>query len=415
MDLKYLKHIALYILSAIVSVLIIAYIGYHIYISFNANIETIPCEVVTRYDTTRLNAYIVRNENILYSSTPGDVSYLYNDGDKVGANVAVANIYGTVKDSGIRKQIMDIDEKISILESSNMSSGITASDLSAIDNQINNIYYSIRTHVESGDIEYALRTRNEMLVLLNKRKIIVQNVTDYNDKIAALEQKKANLTSSLSAVTETVKTNSSGYFYSTLDGYENIFKTDIIEDITLSSFNELITSAPSTESSLEIGKIVEGFKWYIMCVVNQENLRYFVEGHNYSVVFPYSGDTEITMTLEKTDAPSGEENALLVLSTNNIPKDFNYLRMQTVEIVQQNYTGFHIPISAIRISDGVQGVYILEGEVVRFRKIDILFESDGYCIVSEKPSNDEDSSAYLSKNDIIITKGKNLYDGRIIE
>lgn len=416
MDLKYLKQIALYVISAIISLLVIAYIGYHIYISFNTNIKTADCTVVTKNETIKLDGYIFRNEKLLSASTSGNVSYLFKDGEKVGAGFEVANVYGSAKDPDVLNEIMKLDEEISILQSSNVSN-MTSSDLSNIDSQINDLYYSIRSRTESGDIEYAIRTKNEMLVLLNKRKVIVQAVKSYDSEIAELESKKASLTSSLDSISETVKTTDSGYFYSTVDGYENIFTTDLIDKITLEAFDELIESQPEKVSDLIIGKTVNGFKWYVLCRASQDELRNFTVGSSYSVVFPYSGSAELDMTCEKIDAPAEESDALLVFSTVNLPDNFNYLRMQSVEIIQKNYTGFYVPVSAVRIIDGETGVYVLRGEVVRFRRIDILFEDDGYCIVSETDTGEstDSSYSYLSKNDTLITEGKNLYDGKIIE
>lgn len=84
----------------------------------------------------------------------------------------------------------------------------------------------------------------------------------------------------------------------------------------------------------------------------------------------------------------------------------------------------------MRVADGKQGVYILDGDIVRFRLVNILTENDDYYIVSpQAPETDafsdisdtsENSSAdartyyYLSLYDSVIVKGKSLFDGKIV-
>ena len=74
-----------------------------------------------------------------------------------------------------------------------------------------------------------------------------------------------------------------------------------------------------------------------------------------------------------------------------------------------------MPISAARLVDGKQGVYIMIGNTIEFREIDILLEMDGYYIVAEQdPVNDPDYASKLGLYDQIVVSGKNLYDGKLI-
>ena len=49
-----------------------------------------------------------------------------------------------------------------------------------------------------------------------------------------------------------------------------------------------------------------------------------------------------------------------------------------------------------------------------FRKIIILYEGDGYYIVSAENSNSNDYFIYLEQNDNIILNSKNMYEGKVI-
>ena len=67
----------------------------------------------------------------------------------------------------------------------------------------------------------------------------------------------------------------------------------------------------------------------------------------------------------------------------------------------------------VEFENGVRGVYVLRGSVVHFRKVDIIYNGSDYCLVAENGEDDE-NYAYLGTNELIITNGKNLFDGRIL-
>ena len=418
MDTKYLKNVLFYIGSAIISILFIGYLYYHLSGSFATEVETVLSESVTRAETITFNAYIMRDEELLYSNQSGDINYVCEDGEKIAVGSAVADIYATGS-SSLRSQIKDIDTKISILKLSSPTGNNTSIDTTLIDNQINKLYHLIRNSTESGNTSYVLQKKNELLILLNKRNIIVKSVLGYDDQIAALEEERAKLTSRLDNVSETVIAERSGYFYSAIDGYEGIFSSQRIPDLTLDKFEAMKNSVPENtyvqQNGYAVGKLVTTHEWYAVCETTTETLRYFQTGAIYPVRYPYSSDVEISMTLERIITENSSDKALLVFRTGEIPENFNYLRMQTVEVVRQNYTGLGVPASAVRVVDGEQGVYTLIGNVVKFRKIETLFEEEGYFIVKSYTSTESGYAEHLKRNELIIVKGKNLYDGKIIQ
>jgi len=134
------------------------------------------------------------------------------------------------------------------------------------------------------------------------------------------------------------------------------------------------------------------------------------------VVFPYSGDVELTMTLERVLSQSEDERVVLFFSSGSVTDGFNFLRRQTVEIVSAEYEGYRVPVSAVRVVNGRQGVYTLNGNVISFKEITPLAEFNGSFIVeAQDPQNDPLYYQKLALYDLIVTKGKDLYDGKIVD
>ena len=87
------------------------------------------------------------------------------------------------------------------------------------------------------------------------------------------------------------------------------------------------------------------------------------------------------------------------------------IRREDVQIQLVRHTGLRVPKRAIVIGEDMQaGVYVLSGNMVRFRKIEQQFsEPADYVICTQT-----DEAGYLHLYDDVIVEGKGLYDGKII-
>ena len=411
-----LADLVVHIATIAVAAAALAYLGYHFFEGFSADIETEYATLVTDSDVVPLDAYIMRSESVIFaaSATSGhSVGYVFSDGTKVRGGQVVANIY--TGDGSSDEAIVDLDRRIDLLESSNLTDGMTSSDTYVIDSKIQNYYYLIHQSTLLGNYSNLTKRRDELLTLINKRRILTGVTTGYSDRIESLTAERALLSAGQDTIAESVEAPYAGYFYSTTDGYESTFSASKVESLTLAEFDKMLSSQPTRYSDRAVGKMVSDFNWYIVCETTRDSLRYFTKGYSYYVNFPYNDDISIKMTLSNVVSEVGSDRVLLVLETERIPEDFSFRRMQPVELVRSSYTGYRVPISAARLVDGKQGVYIMIGNTIEFREIDILLEMDGYYIVAEQdPVNDPDYASKLGLYDQIVVSGKNLYDGKLI-
>lgn len=415
MDKQFLKNVAKYFVSAVVSVLVIIYIIYHLINSFTATLETTPAQLVTVNETISVDAYILRDETVLQSSTSGGINCLYSDGTMVRRDCAVADVYSGADTASVKSSIAKIDDQLRILEDSVVVESAAMSDSSVIDAELNELYYTIQGKINENNLDYVFRRKNEMLTLMNKRLVVKKLVSGYSAQIAELQSQRLQLTASLTNISETVYAPSAGYLYSELDGYEGTFGASLADTLTVSDFTALIETEPTEYGNNVVGKIATDYKWYIACLVDAAQATTFADNANYTVIFPYSSDSEIPMTLYRSVSDDDSGKTLLIFSTGKVNSDFNFLRRQSVEIVSESYTGYRVPVSSVRIVDGKQGVYVLEGNVVKFREVTPLVEIDGNLIVEEQDKvNDSDYASKLGFYDSIITKGKNLYENKVI-
>ena len=418
MDTQYLKSVLKYIASAVLCLVLIAYIIYHLTGGLRTDIRTTPASYTTFESTYTSKVTILRNETIVYSPIKGDISYLHEDGEKVAKGSLLADIYPSGADPEISKKIVELDRKIRLLESSNMSDAEKRTDTASTDVIIRNNLYKLLDAADASNISKADLISDDLLIQLNKRRIITKFTPNFNKQIELLKAERKSLSASLPTSESSVSAEKGGYFYSSVDGYENILSSSNIGRMSYDEYLRLVSMPPEeytqTENGYPIGKLVTDYLWYIACEIDISELRNYETGNTYSIKFPYNNDTTLSTDLYRILSEAGSKTAVLIFRTGILPEDFIYLRHQTVQIVKESYAGYKVPISAVRVVNGKAGVYILQGSKVLFKRIEPLYEQDGYIIVAERDTSKENYNDWLAKNDFIIVSGTGLYNGKIV-
>ena len=415
MDKEYLKRVGTYAAFALLSVLAIVYVVYHIVNSFSNDIIFEEARYTVSDEKVIADGYIFRDETVLYTSTDGILNSYYDEGEHVKAHSSVACVYPGVY-SNVSEQLSVIDKKLKLLKKSNITLGADAYDTKYTDKQINQLYYLICEKISQGNFEYASEKTDELLVLLNKREIITNKRLNFNNEIASYESKKQSLTGAGVSPADTVKTKIPGYYYSSTDGYETSFTSSVLENITLDEFKTLSRSSPvlyGEDGKYAAGKIVSDHTWYIVCVSDKMVASEFTQGAVYGIYFPYEAGLTLEFTLERTVSSPKDSESLLVFKTNTVPAGFSFERRQKIEVIYKATEGIRVPSGALHFSNGERGVYILDDNVIRFIKTDIIYEGDGYYI-SKTDYGTGDSERRLREHDRIIIGGKELYDGKTV-
>lgn len=421
MDLAYLRSVLKYIITTALSIGLAVFLLYHLIGSFTTEVETAPITFTTQEQAQDYDAYIFRGEYLLYTSPgeAGTINHLREDGEKVAVGEEICQVYAGSASDEDAHALQEIDRKLERLYNSNLKENVNYSDTQLIDAAINNTYYTLLARMASGSAGYAMAKSDDLIAAMNQRLIITRHVDSFDAQIAQLEKERASLVSGTGTVAETVMADRSGYYYADIDGFEGIFNADKLSNMTLNEYDKLISSAAdmslqrSKTGGYNCGKIITEYNWYLTCRITTEESRAYTEGYTYTVIFPYNSDTRIAMILDRMILQADDDRVVLVFRTNIIPEHFSFLRRQSVQVVTSTYEGYKVPLSAVRMLGGKQGVYILEGYVVKFREIEPLREIEGYFICRENDGSAENVGK-LALYDRIIISGKNLYVGKII-
>lgn len=411
--------------SGLVCVVIILYAWFQISSGISSGVETQVAVMTELYQTIETQGYIFRDEAVVNKTSGGTVVTIVSDGQRISKGEKLAAIYHDDGGASLQDDINRLQRRIDVLDKSAVDSEYLVSDIEKIDSDILDTLNSIYKCVNTGDLSSAVNYGSDFLVKLNKHELIVSSEKDYKDERTMLVAEKKSLESKINAMSTAVYATSSGYFYGDVDGYESSFSPALLEDITISEFEQLTDSKPDTDSiARSAGKIVNDFVWFVACSVDSSELAGFEEGSYYKLSFPEASDKTIKMSLYRIVRENAMANSLLIFRSNINPENFNYQRAQKVEIVGDSIEGLQIPKQSLRVINGVKGVYILFGDVVHFRRTEIIGETENYYIVSDNKDDyyvfeDEDISELsslkaLSLYDNVIVAGKDLFDGKII-
>jgi multidrug efflux pump subunit AcrA (membrane-fusion protein) len=396
-----------YVLTSIIALAAMVYMGYHLYSMFKTGMTVEPVQSAEISNQLTLTGVIFRDERVVYGATSGGVVRMFSNGEKVSKNAVVAKIYDTLRTED--RTLSRIENDLSILAESNKISDTSTKNTDA---KINKLYYTIRLKSEEGDYATVAEKTEELLILLNRREIIVNARLNFNTEIADLRAQREKIVSAATGEHEDVKTPVSGYFYSYADGYENVFTSEAALKLgyeDLSSLLESEAEKQSQEDGYAVGKMAQSAVWYLCMKTDRESAAGLSEGKTYPVSFPMASGSEIDFTLERIVTQNGGEGAVLVFSTSTLSADIGSARKQTVSVIQEKTVGLRVPVTAVRTNDeGEIGVFILKNDRTTFRKIQILTEQDGYCLVREFSPDEEGYSEMLHKYDNLVTSGKGL-------
>lgn len=410
MDKKYLRQVAAYLLTAVVSVGLMLYICYHLFYGLTQKVETAPALVSTVTRSVDADAFIFRDERPLSSSASGSRVPAVTEGERVGVGSVVSRCYD-VSSPDIVERIAGLELQLDMLRRLRESK-LSVRDTAAIDADIYDTMQHIAALAQSGSCEGLLSLRAQLGASLNRRAIVTGG-SDIASVEAGVRAERDALTAQLGACREELKSPQSGYYYSSCDGFEAAFTASAALNMSPAEFDALASSEPQPLSRADAGKLALSYLWYAACFVDTADARSLTEGESYTVTFSHNGETALPMTLLRL-VPDGERT-MLVFSCTRLPDGFLFTRSQPVSITAQQYTGLRLPVSALRASDGVTGVYILHGSVVHYRAVRILWESEDYCIVQLSPEEEPpEGYTWLARNDIVITKGRGLREGRVL-
>lgn len=388
-------------------IFVAVYLIAQVYSGFVAPITTDTVYTYSSYRGYDTVGFVVRNETVVEDSINGILSFAVSDGGRVSKGGTVASVYQSTADADNRIKIDELDKRIATLEKIQTYNDLNATDLSTVNSSIHNALSDIADNTQGGKVKTG-EYYDILLENMARRQIITGQATDFNALITSLKAERDGLKASVGQSTGSVISPESGYVIYTVDGYENALAVDSLETLTA---EQLGAVKPTAVSDRAVCKIVSDYEWYIAATVPFDESLNLKLGGKVKLKTTLQSVPELTATVKYINKKSVGADAVVVFACDTMNKELAQARYIDVTVVYEEYNGLKVDNRAIRVVDGQKGVYVLLASQVRFVPVEVIWNGENYSIVKREASEKKVLRIY----DEIIVKGKNLYDGKIIE
>lgn len=397
---------------------LLVYVGYQ---SFNMFYSPYQTETVTMGDYVRdidLNGFFVRDEIALETAKTGVVSYHYKNAQKISKGATIASTYKTEQDLLTLKKIEVLKKDVEILKESQNKETIEGQKLDLLNTQILSAKSDLISQVDGNNFLNIDETSYLLMLLMNKVSVCVDNTLNFDSTIASLESQIEALNAKIPTDSNIIQSENSGYFSSTVDGYESVFTPDMLKDLSIEKVESILDN-PQKQKTNSIGKLVNENYWSFVSLVPSKDIELVQKLYNnkstVKIRFNSISTREVSATIKELITQKNEEMAVVVFSCAFIDEDIINMRFETPKLILGSHSGIIIPKTAIRLQDGVEneetgevsdkvmGVNTLYGKTVKFKMVDVIYE-DSYVVVS-RPNV---KTSYVTTYDQVIINGKDL-------
>lgn len=409
------------IIAIIVSIFAIAYFVYQIYMFTYVPYET-EVALVSKYtDQIEIKGIVLKQEQILKDAKQGIVKYMEADSSKIVAGTNLATMYSNAEDLKKDKLIKEKQEKLELLKSLEEKKEDIRANTQNITTNIKKQQIDFVNALQENKFKKLHNIETSFLEQMLKQEIVINSEISYNKQIDMLNNEIQQLTNSISKQGIVINAPISGYFTPKVDGLEGITYDVATKDLSVNAVNKLLKQDYKVDNS-KIGKVITSTNWNFLGVFDAKYIEKLKEGDSVELIFPQNPSFVINAEIEKINYKENDKQGSILLKSSNMGDHVVDLRLENPSIILKESSGIKVPKSALRImeieeetKDGktvkvsTPGVYISMGQIVKFKKVDIEFESDDYVISSTNQDN-----SYIQIYDEIILEGDDLYDGKPI-
>lgn len=382
-----------------------------------SNYETEPAAHVTVNDSFTATGWFFRDETTISGSSGDSVKHIVYSGERVQKDAALAIVYSDEEALALSREIEPLDNRIELLDTA-LQAASDSSDAAQLDQMITQSIQQLDELIKSGSGSALASSANSLRMLSLRHEATNLDATAISTERDTLEAERASLEQQLSGRTSELSAPTSGYYSEVVDGYENVLTLDQLDSLTIEGFHELTQGAEQVDSNQVLGKIIEGFTWYLVAEVPAEQADRLSVGRDLRVNFTQAS-LESPVTVYSILDERGSETSMLVLEGTEFNSEMVSMREQPVEIILQTYSGLKVPKAAVRMEPVTDSegnvtertvVYILSGGVQKSKIIKTLYETEDYYVVEQSATNAD----MLVEQDQIIVSGRNLQNNMVV-
>lgn len=403
------------VLSVLATVIIVVFFASQIYsLSTKAFLTQIAYEQ-TVLDTIDAKMFVIREETVLTVPTNGVTVPLADNAERVSKGSTIAAVFSNEEAAENYVKIQSLEKKLAAYQKIDGQLRLSNVDLDKLTDEINSDFKEIIDCSYNNNFEGLSDVKLSFSEKISRKQISLDEDVDCAAKISQLQNEISSLLSN-SVPTQIITAEASGYYVNKEDGFENLISVEHIDELTAEQLNKAFESEKKEPTSGSIGKIIDGYNWYIAAVIDSTAASSFKKGKSVSLIFGDSDEDAVSTYLHSVKKVNDKES-LIIFRCTLMNDELVSLRKINGKIVVNDFTGLKVNRDAVRIDEnGNTGVYVRRGNIVNFRSLNIIYSEESFVVASKPGENSDIDLPYthLKQYDEVIISGKELKDGMVI-
>ena len=387
-------------------------------------------------DSIQVQGFAIRDESIINPSYTGVLNYRVPSGSRVSKGGVIADVFQSESDAAAQNMADRIDRQIKSISALAKPVDYYMSTATATGDQIYDSLCGILSDVQKNNFSGVSKQKENLMVALSRKQVIsgAESADDYAQRIQELEQEKAGLSSDRSM--NTIEAPSAGYFIGATDGFENVMDVKDVTKVTVDEVQGLLETETGTGAQSSVGKICADFKWYLLCIMEDENMAKFEGVEEVTLDIPYASTETIPAKIAAKNRDPDTGRTALVLECTYMDADIAIVRNEMVQINVKTYSGVLVNQRALRFEDreytvidedgneakrvreNVKGVYVQYGGQLEFVQVFTEKDVNGYAVckidLSEEEQENMVTDHTIQMYDKVVIGGMDLYDGKLV-
>lgn len=368
------------------------------------------------------------NKSVLKKSSDGVYAPNVADGESVAKNECIAYAFSSSEQVSSYNKSKELRKRIDMLEKLQDSGNLSKLNAEAIASNISSDLSEYIASCDSNDLSAAGDLVDSMVYKITSTQIISGKELDFSAEIKKLKAQYASLNADVSNA-EKVLSPCAGYYVNGIDGYEGLLDYTKAQEtgFTADELKNMMKQKADIDPDA-FGKIISEHAWYFVCNTPYSHSLKIKEGDTVNVSFESRGIKNLSMTVHKLNRNG--KTLCITLRCMTMNDGLLDLRKEKAKIEIDSYEGFKINTAALKnyTQEHMMGVYVVSGSYASLKPIEVIYSGEDYVIAreitkytvtDEKTNKSEEvelqSDKVLKEYDRVIVKGKNLYDGKVLD
>lgn len=388
-----------------VSLIIIGYLAYTIYLLIKEPTNVFTVEEGKLYQEETDIGYVIRNEKVAKGQNyKNGMEQIISEGERASTNENIFRYY-SVNEESLKQKIVELDSKVQEVMA-NDSSLLTA-DMKLLENQIDEKVKNIN---KITDVSKLTEYKKEIDNLITKKAKIAGETSPKGSYLRQLIEERKKYESELNSGAEYVKAPISGVVSYRVDGLEETLTPENFGSLSKQYLESLnLKTGKIVATSEECGKVIDNFTCYIATITSSEEAKQATVGQKIKIRL--SNNTEISAQI--TNIIEENDERLIILKLNKQVEELIKYRKITFDLIWWDSTGLKVPNQAIVKENDLN--YVVRNRAGYLSKILVKVNKQGdkYSIV-DSYSNEELKEIGYTDTEIANYRKISLYDEILI-